>query len=179
VDKFFTYKMSRNKTKQRLLLAIIGFIIVVYLLPFHCVVPVKNAGTKDWNKDSFWYYPWGKSGVHKGIDIFAKEGTDVLAATGGIIIAAGTIEMGGNFVAVLGPKWRVTYYAHLKEIKAKPLRYVKQGEVIGTVGTTGNAAGKPPHLHFSIVSLVPQFGKMDRSTQGWKKLFYLNPTSYF
>jgi murein DD-endopeptidase MepM/ murein hydrolase activator NlpD len=140
---------------------------------------VKGATARDWSKNSYWYYPWGVSGVHKGIDIFAPQGTDIVASAGGIVIAAGHNKLGGNYVAVLGAKWRVTYYAHLDEIKTKPLRWVKQGQVIGSVGTSGNAKGKQPHLHFAIVSLVPQLGRIDKSPQGWKKAFYLNPLAYF
>lgn len=57
-------------------------ILVGYLVPERLVIPVENATTSDWNKDTFWHEPWGASGVHKGIDIFAPKGRHVLAATG-------------------------------------------------------------------------------------------------
>ena len=41
------------------------------------IIPVKGATINDWNSESFWHYPWGKSVVHHGIDIFAKKGTSV------------------------------------------------------------------------------------------------------
>lgn len=171
--------MLKNKT-------LIFFLVSVFLIwaigmafPFTCIVPVKNATTKDWNSNSYWYYPWGKSVVHKGIDIFAPEGTDVLAAHKGLVIAAGENKYGGNYVVVLGAKWRCTYYAHLSKITAKKFSHVAQGQVIGKVGTTGNAKGKSPHLHFSIVAISPKLGNIDGSIQGWKKMFYLNPTEYF
>jgi hypothetical protein len=55
-------------------------------------IPVEGATVADWNRDTFWHHPWGRSGVHKGIDIFAKEGTPVLAATGGVVLYAGTLR---------------------------------------------------------------------------------------
>jgi hypothetical protein len=46
------------------------------------------------------------------------------------------------------------------------------------VGDSGNAKGKPTHLHYSIVTLVPHPWRIDGSPQGWKKMFYLDPTRY-
>jgi murein DD-endopeptidase MepM/ murein hydrolase activator NlpD len=54
----------------------------------------------------------------------------------------------------------------------------RQGERIGAVGTTGNAKGKSPHLHYSIMTLVPYPWRIDNGKQGWKKMFYLNPINY-
>ena len=68
--------------------------------------PVKGASTADYHPDSFWFYPWGKSVVHKGVDIFQEKGTDVEAATYGMVVYQGTFSRGGNVVLVLGPKWR-------------------------------------------------------------------------
>ena len=76
---------------------------------------------------------------------------------------------------ILGPKWKLYYYAHLDQIITNKFSFVRSGEQIGTVGNSGNAQGKPPHLHFSIVTIIPYIWKVDTSTQGWKKMFYLNP----
>lgn len=169
-----------KKTTTLIFTGILALIFLIVWIPtFRCVIPVRGANTQDWNQASFWYSPWGKSGVHKGIDIFAKEGMEVLAATNGLVIACGQLKLGGNYVAVLGPKWRITYYVHLQKILTKPLNWTKKGAVIGTVGTTGNAKGKQPHLHFSIVTLVPYFLNIDNTSQGWKKSFYLKPDNYF
>ncbi len=48
-------------------------------------IPVAGASHSDYNQKSFWYYPWGKSVVHKGVDVFAKKGTKVVAASGGLV----------------------------------------------------------------------------------------------
>ena len=86
--------------------------------------------------------------------------------------------MGGNVVLVLGPKWRLHYYAHLQEIRTSSFKWTSAGSASGTVGDSGNAKGKPPHLHYSIVTLIPYPWRIDGSPQGWKKMFYLDPTQY-
>ena len=83
--------------------------------------------------------------------------------------------MGGKVIAVLGPKWRIHYYAHLSSIDTRFGALVSMGETIGAVGDTGNAAGKPPHLHYAVVTLIPYPWRWDGSTQGWKKMFFLDP----
>jgi len=148
------------------------------MVPERLVIPVQGAIRSDWNPESFWYSPWGPSGVHKGIDIFAKEGTPVLSAVPGFVFFTGKILLGGNVVGVLGPRWHIHYYAHLGEIKTNGWHFVSKGEILGTVGATGNAAGKPPHLHYAIVTPIPYLWRADRDLQGWKKMFYLNPLDY-
>jgi len=86
--------------------------------------------------------------------------------------------MGGNVVLVLGPKWRLHYYAHLKEIKTSRFSFVSSGSPIGSVGTTGNAVGKPAHLHYTIATVIPYPWRMDTDPQGWKKMFYLDSSKY-
>lgn len=54
-------------------LALVLLLISGYLVPESPIIPVKGASSKDWNSQTFWYEPWGASGVHKGIDIFAKK----------------------------------------------------------------------------------------------------------
>lgn len=142
-------------------------------------MPVIGATKSDYNPKSFWYFPWGKSVTHKGVDIFAKKGTEIHSSTSGIVLYSGTISMGGNFVLVLGPKWRLHYYAHLDELKTSTFTLVSKNSVVGTVGSSGNAIGKAPHLHYSIVTLLPYIWKIDSDRQGWKKMFYLNPIEFF
>jgi peptidoglycan LD-endopeptidase LytH len=140
------------------------------------VIPVLGATPKDWNPQSFWYSPWGRSGVHKGIDIFAKAGTPVLAASEGVVIYTGTIAMGGNVVLMVSRNWHLYYYAHLQDSRIISWTWQNSGGVIGRVGTTGNAQGKPPHLHFAIISLIPRFSQYDPALpQAWKRLFYVDP----
>lgn len=167
--------VARNINGRRLRwLLVAATILAPFLIPDSAIIPVKGATTKDWNHKSFWFEPWGKSGVHKGIDIFAKEGRPVTSATRGVLLYQGTLGIGGNVVVILGPRWRIHYYAHLQGRGTSSL-FVRQGKEIGHVGTSGNAMGKPPHLHYSIVSIIPYPWLIDRSPQGWKKAFFINP----
>lgn len=166
------------KTKKKIGFAILSIIVIVLILPQEFSMPVDGATKNSYNPKSFWYYPWGKSGTHKGVDIFAKEGTGVSSSTKGLVIYTGEINRGGNIVLVFGPKWRLHYYAHLKEIQTSTFCWVGKGEPIGTVGTSGNAKGKEPHLHYSIITLIPYIWQIDTDHQGWKKMFYLNPIDY-
>lgn len=159
-------------------LALVLLLISGYLVPESPIIPVKGASSKDWNNQTFWYEPWGASGVHKGIDIFAPKNTAVIAPTSMLIIYRGDFFQGGKVVVGLGPKWQIHYFAHLATIATDTGLIVTKGETLGAVGDTGNAQGKPPHLHYSILSLLPKPWLIDTSTQGYKKAFYQNPIRY-
>jgi murein DD-endopeptidase MepM/ murein hydrolase activator NlpD len=156
-------------------LTIVG---IGFLYPQNFSMPVEGATKTSYSQKSFWFYPWGKSGTHKGVDIFAKQGTQVRSSTSGIVLYTGQLRLGGNVVIVLGPKWRIHYYAHLDKIETASYALISNGEQIGSVGTSGNAAGKPAHLHYSINTLIPYVWRIDEDPQGWKKMFYLNPIDY-
>jgi peptidoglycan LD-endopeptidase LytH len=146
-----------------------------FFLPEELIIPVKGASKADWNPKSFWFSPWGKSGVHKGIDIFAKEGTPVIAACSGLVMSVESNKNGGNVISILGPKWRMHYYAHLKTLKVGSGEFVKQGVDIGAVGTTGNAVGKAPHLHYAIITQIPYIWEFKADKYGFDRMFFLNP----
>lgn len=151
-----------------------------FVLPEQHLMPVQGASAKDWNDQSFWYHPWGRSGVHRGIDIFAKEGTAVVASTGGLVIFSGNISMGGNVVLMLGPKWRFHYFAHLKDSNNRRIGFVDAGQRIGSVGSSGNAVGKPPHLHYSIKSLYPRFWLYKPNYMyASQRMYYIDPSTFF
>lgn len=166
--------------KYRIKIFIVSLSIAILLglaLPAKMIIPVDGATRHDWNHQTFWDDRWGRSGVHKGIDIFARRGSPVVASTAGIVVYKGQRRLGGNTIAILGPKWRIHYYAHLKEFKTGLFSLVRQKQVIGSVGRTGNAQKKPAHLHYSVMSLLPQPWRWDNSMQGWKKTFFLDPTT--
>ena len=158
-----------------ILLIILGIGI---LIPQNLKMPVVRADSNSYNHATFWYEGWGTSIVHKGVDIFAPKGTGVRSGTRGFVLLATEYGKGGKFVVILGPKWRLHYYAHLDEIKTKPFSFVTQNTEIGTVGKTGNAATTPAHLHYGIGTLIPYPWRIDDAPLGWQKMFYLNPIDY-
>ena len=84
---------------------------------------------------------------HRGMDIAAKEGTEVRAAADGkVVLAYPDLFYSGNLIVVDHGFGLQTIYAHLSKMNVKLNDKVKQGDVIGLVGKTGRATG--PHLHF-------------------------------
>lgn len=166
--------------KYILTLVILCFIFGLgFLVPEQHQMPVVGASVNDWNAKSFWYYPWGKNRVHKGIDIFAKEGARIIAPTSGLVLFNGENKLGGNVVLLLGAKWRFHYFAHMKESHVKRFHYLLAGEQIGIVGVTGNAKGKQPHLHYSIKRMFPQFWDYSHALhQSYDRMFYLDPGKF-
>jgi murein DD-endopeptidase MepM/ murein hydrolase activator NlpD len=99
-----------------------------------------------------WGAPRGTNRTHEGQDIFATKGTPILSATSGYVYNIGENNLGGQTVSVIGRGGRVYYYAHLDSYapQLKEGDWVTTRTVLGYVGTTGNAQGTPPHLHFGI-----------------------------
>ena len=92
--------------------------------------------------------------THDAVDIMAKRGTPVLAADGGTILKLRQNEAGGITIYQLDPDARfVYYYAHLDGYKKGLAEgmVIQQGDVLGFVGTTGNAPKDMPHLHFQVM----------------------------
>ena len=101
----------------------------------------------------------GTSRRHEATDILAPRGTPVIAADDGVIKKLFLSKPGGNTIYQFDPTERYSYYyAHLDRY-AEGIREgstVKQRDVIGYVGTTGNAPANTPHLHFGIFKLGPE-----------------------
>ncbi len=109
--------------------------------------PVRGAAKFDFS-NSFGA-PRDGQRSHAGNDIFAARGTPVVAGVDGRIrtVSGGRAGIGYYLDGVDG----VSYYgAHMNEIRVANGQSVQRGEVIGTVGSTGNAAGTPSHLHFEV-----------------------------
>jgi murein DD-endopeptidase MepM/ murein hydrolase activator NlpD len=98
-----------------------------------------------------WHAPRGDR-IHEGQDIFAPRGTPIYSATSGYIYNVGEDNLGGHTVSVIGAGGRVYYYAHLDSYAPTIAEgdRVNTRTVLGYVGTSGNAAGTPPHLHFGV-----------------------------
>ena len=89
--------------------------------------------------------------VHEGIDIFAPRGTPLLAASDALVRTVGVRDRGGNVVSLHDEERDLLlYYAHLEEQLVEQGERVTAGQVIGTVGNTGNAITTPPHLHIGV-----------------------------
>lgn len=102
----------------------------------------------------------GDTRFHSGTDLAAPMGTPVLAAYAGRVVLADLLGGYGLAVALEhNQSTAQTLYAHLSEIFVQPGEVVKQGDVIGRVGSTGNSTG--PHLHFEFRQLT---------TEGWMAL---------
>lgn len=94
----------------------------------------------------------GSDRSHAGVDIFARRGAPVRSATPGVVISIRDGGLGGKQVWVLGPGRERYYHAHL-DGWAPGLhegQSILPGDLLGYVGTTGNAQGTPPHLHYGI-----------------------------
>tara|TARA_Y100001970_G_scaffold293986_1_gene445384 strand:- start:9825 stop:11126 length:1302 start_codon:yes stop_codon:yes gene_type:complete len=93
----------------------------------------------------------GYNKMHKGTDFAAPEGTPIMASGDGVITKAGWCGGGGNCVKIKHNKTYQTIYAHMKNFSnlAVPGNRVKQGQIIGYVGSTGMSTG--PHLHYEVI----------------------------
>lgn len=102
------------------------------------VVPVVGIVSKKFSKEN----------KHLGTDLAATAGSPVFAAGSGSVEFAGSKEDLGNTIIINHHNGYVTTYSHMKDIRTGKGRSVSKGDVIGTVGTTGNTNG--PHLHYTV-----------------------------
>ncbi|WP_133479702.1 M23 family metallopeptidase [Lysobacter segetis] len=108
--------------------------------------------------------------LHEAIDIMAPAGTPVLAAVDGPVAKLFTSKLGGLTVYQFDPEGRrVYYYAHLQGYAPGLAegQALRQGQVLGYVGSTGDASPTAPHLHFSVGDLGPE--------KQWWKSTPINP----
>ena len=92
----------------------------------------------------------GYNKMHRGTDFAAPEGTPIMASGDGMIIKAAWCGGGGNCVKIKHNSTYQTIYAHMKNFAKgiKTGKKVKQGQIIGYVGSTGMSTG--PHLHYEV-----------------------------
>ena len=93
----------------------------------------------------------GYNKMHKGTDFAAPKGTPIMASGDGVILKAGWCGGGGNCIKIKHNTTYQTVYAHMSKFArgmGKGVR-VKQGQIIGFVGSTGKSTG--PHLHYEVI----------------------------
>jgi peptidoglycan LD-endopeptidase LytH len=126
--------------------------------PAGLAIPVQGIKANQLT-DTFTQARAGGARIHDAIDIMAAEGTPVIAATEGRVEKLFFSQGGGGITAyVRSPDQRWTYYyAHLQGYAPGLAegQQVKQGQIIGRVGHTGNAGVEGPHLHFAIHQMKP------------------------
>ena len=102
----------------------------------------------------------GYSRMHRGTDFAAPTGTPILAAGDGVVERAGPFSSFGNYVRIRHANGYETAYAHMSRF-ARGMRAgarVRQGQIIGYVGTTGRSTG--PHLHYEVLRRGQQVNPM-------------------
>ncbi|TXH07794.1 MAG: hypothetical protein E6Q06_01420 [Candidatus Moraniibacteriota bacterium] len=116
--------------------------------PVRKVTITQSYGKTSFAKKSGFY----KSGFHNGIDFGIPNGTSILAAADGKVIAIGNNGKYayGRYVAIDHGNGLVTMYGHLSSVTRKLGEKVKRGDTIAKSGNTGNSTG--PHLHFTVFS---------------------------
>lgn len=94
----------------------------------------------------------GGARSHQGTDLFDQKGTPILSVSEGTVERIGWNRLGGERVGVRGKDGNYYYYAHLDTInpELRVNQIIKPGELIGTMGNTGDAITTPDHLHFGI-----------------------------
>lgn len=92
----------------------------------------------------------GKVFFHSGLDLLAAAGTEVRAVGAGTVAFAGEQGNYGNLVVVNHQGGRQSRYAQLKSVVVNAGQAVKQGDLLGTVGSTGKPTSTQPHLHFEV-----------------------------
>jgi len=124
---------------------------------------VKRHPFLSWplDKDKFWISSFfgrrkmdnGKWNFHFGLDLAALTGTPIKAAANGKVLESGMFNGYGKTILLLHNKNYKTRYGHLNRIKVRRGQFVKRGQVIGSVGATGNVRGNgtdASHLHFEV-----------------------------
>lgn len=107
-------------------------------------------------------YGWQKSPktgeviFHSGVDLLTNVGTPVKAIGDGQVVFAGQQGTYGKLIIINHSGGLQTRYAHLESIQVQMGQVIKQGNIVGKVGTTGQPATTQPHLHFEVRSSSPQ-----------------------
>jgi hypothetical protein len=154
----FSKLATRRKSVRRL----------AVLLVCVCALPVSPARAWTWPVDGPVLRPFSfdhahpyAGGQHRGVDLGAPAGTQVLAPTGGIVSFAGTVPTGGKTVSIETPLGYTATLVHLGSISVKRGAPVGEGSVVGTVGPSGVPELAEPYVYFGLRTTSDQQGYVD------------------
>lgn len=139
-----------------IVLVIFVFASIYYLDKYYFLCPIayeRDFVVRSDNRGSGFFGAQRKGRRHhQGIDLFAQIGTPVFASRFGIVIEATNDHGMGNFIKLRHFDNIITLYGHLSKIYVRRYQLVRQGQIIGLVGKTGNANHYDiqPHLHFEV-----------------------------
>ncbi|EGP5179469.1 N-acetylmuramoyl-L-alanine amidase [Enterococcus faecium] len=121
------------------------------------IVPVKNYMISS---------PFGNRGgeFHRGLDLAAPQGEPIYASKAGTVVKAEFHSSWGNYVAIEHEDGSTALYAHQQEYQVKVGDKVKQGQIIGYVGSTGNSTGSHLHIEFCLDNSLNQSHLIDPAT---------------
>ncbi|UWG95505.1 M23 family metallopeptidase [Dehalobacter sp. DCM] len=120
-----------------------------FYTPGKYLFPIK---IKSYYSDTYGAAREGGNRQHEGTDIFNEKGTPIFCVCDGFVEKSGWNRLGGERVGIRGKDGNYYYYAHLDKINEKLAvgDPIKMGDLIGTMGNTGDALTTPDHLHFGI-----------------------------
>jgi murein DD-endopeptidase MepM/ murein hydrolase activator NlpD len=140
-----------------LLIFIIYLAFSLYFMDKHYFLcPIKYPGDfiirSDAMGDGFFRTPRSGRRMHQGVDLLAEVGEPVLAVRSGLVIQAKKNKGMGNYIVLRHSPSLTTIYGHLLKICVREHQFVRQGDIIGLVGKTGNAnySNMQAHLHCEI-----------------------------
>ncbi len=148
--------MKKALVSLLLVFAIYIVVSLFYLDKYSFLCPINYQGDFSIRSDSMGSGSFGtrRSGrrMHQGIDLLAEVGDSVSAARSGLVVKAKYNRGMGNYVIIRHSPSLVTIYGHLHKICVRQNQFVRQGDIIGLVGKTGNAnySNMLAHLHFEI-----------------------------
>jgi len=154
-----TNHQSSHQKKWRYLaiLPIVAFIMVAFQapatgegsIPSTFPLPEKYMEKVTWGFNEDAIHPiTGKKTTHLGVDIAAPEGTPVYATAEGTVKTAENLKGWGNLLVLEHAGGFSTFYAHMKAFEVKAGDKVTRGQVVGSVGNTGQSTGS--HLHYEV-----------------------------
>lgn len=153
INKSFENYLSLLQEKSHFLQKNIWFVIGILDENRHLMsITPSIQPARGWVTSRFGFrdYPFSKSKAHfhRGLDIAAKEGTEVVASADAVVSSTGYDLSTGNYVILNHGYNLETLYGHLESAGVKEGQKVVRGEKIGTLGNTGRSTG--PHLHYEV-----------------------------